>query len=367
MSFFFYQKNKNLVSLSNAILKHFTGDCFHTPLKELDELLAKKQYNKIVLMLFDGMGKSISETHLNNTDFLIKKKAFEISSVFPPTTAAATTALCSAKYPIETGWLGWRQYFKNQNVVVDMFTNNNSITHEHINGPFLSSVYCPYESIFDILSKNGIDSKAILPRSIDDIGPSNIDEFFQLADVLMKRNNSHFYYMYWTDPDKLIHQYGVNHPLVKRVIKKINKSLIKLSKENKDNLIIVLSDHSLIDTKFYNILEHKDFMDTLITVPSLDSRSAFFHVKSGMNEVFESLFKKYYGNDFILYTKQEILDMNFFGVGEEHPLFKDFLGDYMATSISNYGFTFEKDNLMIGAHSGSLEEESLINVYILNK
>lgn len=39
----------------------------------------------------------------------------------------------------------------------------------------------------------------------------------------------------------------------------------------------------------------------------------------------------------------------------------------MATSISNYGFTITDDYPMRGAHSGSLEEESRINVTILNR
>ena len=55
-----------------------------------------------------------------------------------------------------------------------------------------------------------------------------------------------------------------------------------------------------------------------------------------------------------------------FGYGEEHHLFRDFLGDFMLTSISSKGFSYTPDYPMIGAHSGSLEEESLISVSIFN-
>ena len=62
-----------------------------------------------------------------------------------------------------------------------------------------------------------------------------------------------------------------------------------------------------------------------------------------------------------------MIEQNWFGEGAPHPMFEDFLGDFMATSISKYGFCHEKEMKMIGAHSGSVEEESIINVAVINK
>lgn len=367
MSHFLFEKDNCLVSISNAILKYFTGNSFHTPHPKMMEILGKNKYDKVILMLFDGMGKSIQEKYLSPKDFLMRKKAFEITSVFPPTTVAATTAVISGKYPKEIGWLGWRQYFKNHSIMVDMFTNNNSLTNEKVPGPFLSSVYCDYQRIWDILQEHGIKAGCLYPKPVDPSGPSNLDEFFDVANVLMKKEGPHFYYMYYPDPDHQIHEFGIEHRSVLNAVKAINKGVCKLAKENKDNLIIVLADHSLVNTTFFNIEEHEDFFSTLITVSSLDSRSSFFHVKEGQEELFKELFKKYYGEHFILLTKEEVIEQNWFGEGSPHPMFEDFIGEFMATSISKYGFTFGEENSMIGAHSGSLEEESIINVAVINK
>ena len=367
MSTFFFDKDNSLVSISNAILMHFTGSCFHTPHHKIMEILGKNKYDKVVIMLFDGMGKSIQEKYLKPTDFLLRKKAFEINSVFPPTTVAATTAVISGKFPKETGWLGWRQYFKNHNVVVDMFTNNNSLDGNKISGPSLSSVYCDYPKIWDILKENGINAGCLYPKLIDSAGPSNLEEFFQVADILMKKDGPHFYYMYYPDPDHQIHEHGISHRSVLESVKAINKGVCKIAKNNKDNLIIVLADHSLVDTTFFNIEEHSDFFSTLVTISSLDSRSSFFHIKEGKEELFKELFHKYYGEYFLLLTKEEVIKQNWFGDGIAHPMFEDFLGEFMATSISKYGFTFGDEEPMIGAHSGSLEEESIINVAVINK
>ena len=248
-----------------------------------------------------------------------------------------------------------------------MFTNNNSVTNEKVPGPYLSSLYCDYQKIWEILEDNNIKASCLYPHPIDPSGPRSLDEFFQAADALMKKEGPHFYYMYNPEPDHSIHDYGTDDERVLHKLKEINRGVYTLAKNNKDNLIIVLADHSLVNTTFFDIKEHEDFYSTLTTISSLDSRSSFFHVKKGKNDIFEKLFKKYYGDHFLLLSKKEVIEKDWFGIGTPHPLFEDFLGEYMATSISKYGFTFDDNNPMIGAHSGSLEEESIINVAVINK
>ena len=365
---FIYDKNNNLVTVSNSILKHFTGKNLNNTNKHLDLILSKKKYDKIVVMLFDGLGKSIREKHLSQNDFLRKKEKFEITSVFPPTTVAATTAFLSGKYPNQTCWLGWQQYFKQHDVVVEMFTNVNPINRERYSSTSLSGLYCGYESIIDLINQNSnTKASALYPDSIVKNKVKTLNDFFIKADEMMKEDSSHFIYMYWTEPDSLIHELGTDHYCIKRNVKEINKKVYQLAKENKDNLIIVLSDHSLVDTKFFYTFEHEDFKECLKTITSLDSRSCFFHVKSDKINDFSSIFNKYYGNYFVLKTKEEVIKENFFGEGDNHPLFEDFLGDFMATSISEYAFDNFDKAPFIGAHAGSLEEESIISVSIINE
>ena len=148
----FYDKKYNLVTLSNSFLKYYGVPTFHDSIKELDELLEKNKYKKITVILFDGLGSYIQENHLKDTDIIRKKKFLEITSVFPPTTVAATTAFLSGKYPIETGWLGWSQYFKQIDRTIDMFIGRDSFTGEILKGN-PSSIYTPYENILSIISK----------------------------------------------------------------------------------------------------------------------------------------------------------------------------------------------------------------------
>ena len=52
----FPEYNHSIVSLTNSILKCYGVENPHDTLPEVDEVLAKKEYRNVVLMVFDGMG-----------------------------------------------------------------------------------------------------------------------------------------------------------------------------------------------------------------------------------------------------------------------------------------------------------------------
>lgn len=362
-------EKENLVTISNSILKYFTNKTFNNTSKKLDEILYSNDYQKVCIILFDGLGKSLRNLHLSEKDFIRKKEEFVITSIFPPTTVAATTSLLSGLYPSQNSWLGWQQYFKQNDLVIEMFTNRNASNFSLLPPPNLANLYCPYTSILSLINEEkGCKAYSLTSKNIDKVnGAESLDGFFIKADSILKNEGKFFAYLYYPEPDSLIHKYGINSPLVKRNIKEINRKMAKLSKDNKDTLIILLADHSLIDSKFFYIYEHEDFKNCLSNITSLDCRSSFFHVKKGKEKEFEDLFNKYYGKYFKLYTRQEVIEKELFGPKPFHPLFEDFIGEYMATSISNYGFKNRIDYPLIGAHSGSVKEEFDISVSIINK
>ena len=92
--------NDSIVNLTCSILKHFGAEYEHSTLKEIDELL-DDEYNNIVVLLFDGMGIDAIQHHLLEDGFFRKNLIKEYSSVFPPTTTAATTSLESGLTPLE--------------------------------------------------------------------------------------------------------------------------------------------------------------------------------------------------------------------------------------------------------------------------
>ena len=114
----------SIVNLSCSILKYFSIlGIKHDSLPYVDSLLAEKHPRNVVLLLFDAMGISILERHLPEDSFTRQHVLRAITSTFPPTTVAATTAVNSGLTPIETGWLGWISYFKEIDANIITFFN----------------------------------------------------------------------------------------------------------------------------------------------------------------------------------------------------------------------------------------------------
>ena len=62
------------------------------------------------------------------SDFLIKHKYKEITTVFPATTTAATTSMQTGLNPIEHGYLGWNMYLSPIDETVELYTGINKET-----------------------------------------------------------------------------------------------------------------------------------------------------------------------------------------------------------------------------------------------
>ena len=111
----------NLITFSNSLLKHFGVKTFHQTEPEVDKIL--KGHKKVVVMLFDGMGQNIVRLHLKDKDYIRSHYLCTINSTFPPTTTAATLGFLTGKYPIETGWMSWTQYFEEYKRNIILFKN----------------------------------------------------------------------------------------------------------------------------------------------------------------------------------------------------------------------------------------------------
>ena len=111
-----------IVGVNNAIRKYFGKEYYHEPDKTVLSWLNQNQFEHIVVLLIDAMGVSILQKHLDSSSFFLSHLKEELTTVFPPTTTAATTSLRTGKYPNETGWLGWNEYFKEKddNIVLLM-------------------------------------------------------------------------------------------------------------------------------------------------------------------------------------------------------------------------------------------------------
>lgn len=356
-----YDENRNLVNVSNSLLRHYGLETFHPSLKELDAILDESKNKKICLILLDGFGKHIQELHSSSCRYILSHNKRTITSVFPPTTTSATTSLLTGKYPIETGWLGWTEKLPEYDVPCTRFLN--TLTDENktkIKTPTLE-LY-PYVSIFDQRKEKGIKGTCLQSFRYPD---RNIESFFARADKALKESD--FLYLYHVNPDELLHEYGTESEEVDFVIKKLNEEVEKLTKSNPDTLFLLMADHGHKNGKHFDIEEYEDFYSLLEKKWfSIEPRAASFLIKKGKEDEFRKVARKHYGEHFYIYSKKEALEENIFGLGKMEKRIPEILGDFILISKDESAFKLRKDNGLVSHHAGSSDDEKYINISVYN-
>ncbi len=364
-----YNQN-SLVNFSNSFLKHFNTPTFHDSLKEVDEVL--KSHKKVAVILFDGMGRNITRKHLTSKSFIRQHYLCTINSTFPPTTTAATTAFLTGKYPIETGWMSWAQYFDKYQRNIILFKNVDYNNEEELEPQGIAFNELPIKSILEIMKEQNpsMDAYLIQRRPINPNGPKTLKGLERTINATLKRTKECFIYYYFDSPDYEMHAYGIDHKKIHVYVKNINDMVKRVTENNKDTIFFVFADHGHINVKNFDICEHPDLYSLLDKPISFEKRTPNFFVKEGKQEQFAILFNKYYGRYFKLFSKQEVLDNELFGEGFINPKAVSFIGDYIASSISKYTLYASKEmkevQLFKGHHAGMTEDELLIDVSAYN-
>lgn len=359
--FLYKNYDRCIVNLMSSIQQNYHVLPSHTTLPEADRVLAKKEFKNVIVMVFDAMGQSILDYHSKPHSFLKQHNISTFHSVIPSTTAAATTSYLTALTPIETGWLGWSLYMDEIDKNVDIFTSVDSLTKEYV-GVNCGDTYLPYTCVGkQIVNQNeNVKYYEIWP-SFRLNGCKNLKEVYKKLLKLCRNDEKKFIYVYWSQPDHDMHDFGPYHKKVTKHIKKINKISHKLFKKTTDTAAFISADHGQVEVAPILLYTYYELMNCLQRLPSLDSRCTSFKVKKGYDKRFISLFEKYFSGKFILLSKKEALKKNIFGIGKEHEKADSILGDYIAFAIDKYFFASTPDfHPFKGHHAGILKDEMLI-------
>lgn len=200
--------NDSILNVTGSILKHYGVPTKISSIPLLDAELKKSPRN-IVLWLVDGMGTST----LNRLEGIGRKiladKKKDITSVFPPTTTAATTSVISGLPPVSTGWIGWSQYFCEEKKTVILYTDTNFYDENDVLDHPVAGSAIPVESIYSLLNKadSTVQTAEVFPAFRV---PEN-DTPEKLVSAVLKNLESpgrHFVYAYWDKLDTVEHEFG---------------------------------------------------------------------------------------------------------------------------------------------------------------
>ena len=380
-----------LVNLANSVLQKFDVDPVHSTLPLADQVLAGNHRNTVILLL-DALGTSILEKHLDKDGFFRTHLAGSFHSVFPPTTVAATTSLLSGLYPNEHGWLGWDMYYPKLQKNVTVFQNTEQLTEKEGAVPAamdftgnkiwtrdslaevkeaacfpVAYTYTPYQSIIERINTAGGHAFAASPFMPP--YPEDLEAVLQRVKDLCEEPYSKFIYAYWGEPDSTMHDTGTvsreTHEMVISLEKKIQEFASSLS----DTVLLIIADHGHMDSKNLCILDYPEVLDCLVRLPSIEPRALNLFVKEEKKALFPGIFRKHFGDNYLLLTRDEVLREKVFGIGEDRPGLPTFIGDYVAIATAGISVfnTHYKAQDMPGVHAGLTPEEYMIPLIVIEK
>lgn len=357
----------SILNVTATILKHYQAPTPYDTLPMLEEALKDKHH--VVLVLLDGMGTNILYKHLFQDAFLLKHLKDVITSVFPPTTVAATTTVLSGVPPLVSGHLGWVQYFPKEDAYIEVFPNTDFYDPQRMIDINFKDKYLKYPLIYEMIKKGSpqVSLSELFPNFREDGYPSFKDQVDRVINITRQKENS-FSYVYWTEPDLTQHRYGTNAFETKKVLMDLDQEVERMAFfSSRGTAIVVIADHGLTDVDEIALSDNKELMDMLRKKPTLESRATNFYVKHNELNRFKQLFEETYGNHFVLYSKAELLEKNLFGEGKKHKMFDQFIGDYVGIATGNYMMTLGGDKHFVSHHAGLTKDEMEVPLIIFTK
>ncbi len=367
--------DKSILSTITSMLKYYGIDNGHVSLDCLDKLLEKK-YKNIVLVILDGMGHHVLEG-LSKDGYFKRHQIDVVTSVYPSTTTACMTTYYSGKSPLETGWIAWSQYFKEYGRCMDVLQHKESYTGEKIK-PAFNDIYetvIDYKSVFDKIEETGVKAYEIMPHYVErkskrSFVADNLSELCNAIEDLCKIDDKKFILTYLDNPDGLLHKYGVSSEEARDYVLEAEQRFEELTGKLEDTLVVISADHGHGDIgHVYSVLEHPDLRDCLIMPEFFESRFVGFWVKEDRKEEFKTIFEREF-KDYVLLTKEEILELGILGSGDIHKKVDDFLGNYVAISVGDSIFRLQNDyfegkKVKKSTHCGLTKEEMEVPIIVL--
>ncbi len=361
--------NECLTNLACSIRKYFGLECRHNTIPYIDKILEEKKPNNVILFLFDGMGSNILDRNLDKESFFIKNRVKKITTVFPATTTAATTAIRTGLNPCEHGWIGWNVYLKPIDKVITLYMNKEKNT-DFVCREYLGIKDMLYQdTIADEINRVGkYKGLELFPFKASNAKVyRDLDEMYSMINMELKDDVKTFIYAYNDEPDHTMHDYGPDSEEAKFLIKTRNVKTEEFCKSLKDTMVFIVADHGHIKVDHIFLKDYPEILDMMERTTSIEQRACSFKIKEEYMNEFPVLFNKLFGKYFELYDKEDIKKSKLFGDGEENQLFDAEIGDYVAIAIDNKCLVSDGDEVLVSHHAGYTDDEVYIPLIIVDR
>lgn len=356
----------SVLNVTATLAEYFGAKNKNATLPVLQEEL-NKNYEKVVFILFDGMGMHPLKVNVNEDDFLLKNLKTVLTSTFPSTTTNATTSVNTNLLPLEHGWFGWTLYFEQINKILALFPHEDVLTGEKVNFDYPIKKSDDYWFNY---AQTDYQITTVMPRYCKGKEDSSViaytpTECLNAVKSICQKAGKQFVFAYCPEPDATMHDYGVTSRQAKNVVKTISDGLNALQSQTENTLFIVVADHGQVDVKGEIDFYKDEELNKMLLCPAfLDARTPAFKVKPELKSDFFKIFNERYGKDFILYKTEDLIKEEYFG---NHGEYGYLLGDFIAIGTDTHKlFNPIPPKHIFKGHHTSLTEEMLVPLIMFN-
>lgn len=349
----------SIAALACGILRHYGAPAPNPVCPALAGYLENAPRN-VVLLLLDGLGQNILTRHLPPDSFLRRHQTDTLSSVFPPTTTAAATALETGLFPSQSGWLGWSVFWPPMGKNVALYPNTtddgDQAAPQHIGNTCL-----PVKQLEEAIREAGIDTLSTSRQ-----GAKTLEQTLSMVQAQCRAPGKHFVYAYLNEPDHHLHREGCGSETVRQWLARGDEALEKLGKTCPDTLFLLTADHGFTDVEALCLEDFPALEDTLLRKPSIEPRAMNLFLKPGRQAEFLRLWREILGESYVLFSREEVLARQLFGPGPNHPMLESMLGDYLAVAVTRRTLFPNPSYLksMKATHGGLTSEELTVPLII---
>ena len=227
--------------------------------------------------------------------------------------------------------------------------------------------YAPYKNIIEKIRDAGGTAWPVMPFMPP--YPQTAEAILKRIGELCKTPEKKFIYAYWNEPDSTMHRTGTasdeTHAMITGLERMVEQTVAELS----DTLFLITADHGHMDSRNYSLPDYPEITACLKRPPSIEPRTLNLFVKEEYRESFPGIFRRYFGDSFLLLTWEEVLREKVFGPGKDRDGLAGMIGDYVALAVSDTSVfnTHIEAQEMPGGHAGLTREEIAVPLIVVKK
>ena len=335
-----------------------------------------RAHRQVLLLVIDGLGMNYLRAH-PQAECLNRHLAGAVTSVFPPTTAAAITTYLTGDAPQQHGLTGWFMYFRELGSVQAVLPGRPryggvglgeaGIDTARLLGPrpFADRIGVPAFSVSPAVIAESDFNRAHLGAS-QLVAYRDLEDMLRRCGELLRPPGRRYLYAYWSELDGLGHRHGIWSETARAHLFELDRAFGRLLEalRGSDTLVIVCADHGQVDVaphRRISLDDHPTLTDCLVLPLCGEPRAAYCYLRPGREDEFDDYVRCELTAVADCLPSSSLIDSGWFGRGEPHPRLAERIGDRVLVMKDGYllkdWLPQERHHEMVGIHGGLSDDE----------